>query len=167
MLSRSAKLRLGISYWASAAAIFGIVGWSTVTVVGMQNDLKQAEKDRSALSQQVKDLGGTPVAGPRGSTGRDGRDGDTGPTGATGASGRDGQTGAAGSNGTDGKDGSDGKPGADGKPGTDGRDGVDGAQGPQGEKGDPGPTCPEGYEPDYTTYMFKQVIICTKSETIR
>lgn len=168
MLSRSAKLKLGITYWASATAVFGIVGWTTFTVVGLRNDLDQAEKDRTALSQQVKDLGGTPVAGPRGvagqrgSDGRDGRDGDPGTAGENGTDGTDGSNGEAGRNGTDGKDGVDGIDGRDGAPGADGKDGADGSTGPQGEQGPPGPSCPDGYELRDAKYNFTPILVCMK-----
>lgn len=175
MLSRSEKLRTGLTYWVSAASVFGIISWSTLTVVDMKNDLSRAEKDRAALSQQVKDLGGTPVAGPRGSTGtpgRDGRNGDPGATGSPGRDGTDGTTGAAGAPGSDGKAGSDGADGAAGLPGRDGRDGADGAVGPKGDQGEqgiqgpPGPTCPDGYTPTHTPINLRDAIVCLKTETL-
>jgi hypothetical protein len=175
MLSRSEKLKLGLTYWVGAASVFGIIGWSTLTVVDMKNDLGKAEKDRAALAQQVKDLGGTPVAGPRGTTGtagRDGRDGDPGTSGKDGANGTNGAPGTTGTNGAHGKDGVNG---AAGTPGTDGRDGRDGAVGPQGPKGDqgeqgvpgtPGPLCPEGYGPDDVQWVGKTIIVCVKNESL-
>lgn len=165
MLSRGAKLRFGVTYWTGAFVVFGVVGWSTMTVVGMQNDLDQAQKDRAALVKQVKDLGGTPVAGPRGNAGaagHDGRDGDPGPSGQDGAAGPKGDTGAAG---VDGADGKDGDTGPKGEPGADGRDGVDGAPGPQGPKGDPGeagPLCPTGYAQTPAVVNEKNVIVCAQ-----
>ena len=178
MLSRGAKLKLGLTYWASAVTLFGVVSWSTLTVVGMKQDLGRAEKDRAALAQQVKNMGGTPVAGPRGNAGVPGRNGRTGDTGATGPRGTDGVNGAPGSSGSNGAKGSDGKAGRDGVAGAAGRDGVDGRDGAQGPKGDPGdqgpvgpvgpagPQCPEGYAPDQTWFGAQQVSICTKSQTL-
>lgn len=172
MLSRSEKLRTGLTYWVSAAAVFGIIGWSTLTVVDMRNDLSKAERDRAALSQQVKDLGGTPVAGPRGSTGTPGRDGRNGNPGTAGAAGRDGADGSSGTPGTAGADGKDGSDGADGKAGTDGAPGRDGAVGPKGDQGEqgiqgpPGPECPEGYTPTHVPIDFRDAIVCLKTETL-
>jgi hypothetical protein len=171
MQSRNAKLKFGITYWVSATAVFGIIGWTTVAVVDLQKDLSQVRKDRAALAQQVEDLGGTPVAGPRGAAGqrgtdgRDGTDGNPGTPGANGSNGANGSPGKAGSDGTDGVPGADG---SDGKDGADGRDGVDGVQGPvgpQGEKGDqgePGPTCPEGYELRTVKYSFTPMLACVE-----
>ncbi|WP_258904877.1 collagen-like protein [Actinokineospora sp. UTMC 2448] len=93
------------------------------------------------LANQVRDLGGIPVAqpvvgaqGPAGEQGPQGLPGEPGPTGPPGKDGRDGTPGR------------DGAPGKDGAPGTDGAPGEPGVAGPQGPAGPPGPACPEGYE---------------------
>lgn len=169
MLSRGEKLKFGIAYWVSASAILGTACWTTLSVVDMKKDLSQAERDRSALVQQVKDLGGTPNVGPRGATGTPGRDGRDGDPGQAGTNGRDGSDGTPGTAGTDGADGTPGANGKDGKDGADGRDGVDGApgpQGPQGPQGEPGPSCPEGYNVTIEYIGLKQAAVCTKAPTL-
>lgn len=113
----------------------------------------------TALSDQVRSLGGEPVvtdeqiAGPAGTAGLPGAPGMAGEDGANGEAGEPGAPGAAGEPGAAGTPGADstvpgpsgaagtagtpGAPGADGAPGQPGKDGLDGAQGPQGPPGEP------------------------------
>ena len=164
---QSARMMKGTAYWSSVVVLFGAFTWGAVAVSDLQEDFDQATRDRDALSDQVRGLGGTPVAGPQGERGTDGRNGlngDAGPVGPqgspgpTGASGRPGSDGDDGQDGTDGQDGADGPQGDTGPVGPAGPQGPTGPQGPQGEQGEQGPegrawrqgspgviTCAEGY----------------------
>lgn len=121
---------------------------------GLADRLDRAERDRTALAQQVRDLGGTPVAGPKGSdgsNGKDGRDGTNGndggpgPVGPSGTPGADGEPGPAGPQGVQGEPGVQGVQGPVGPSGAPGPVGPQGPAGPQGDKGEPAQACPEGY----------------------
>jgi hypothetical protein len=127
------------------------------------DSLDKVNRDRALLAEQVKDLGGTPIAGPKGADGRT----VIGPSGPPGPSGRPGKPaptitpspGPSGPAGPPGSPGPSGAPGADstvpGPPGPAGQDatgapGRDGKDGEDGEKGDPG-------EPPYEwTYVDPQ-----------
>lgn len=109
------------------------------------------EASVSALAQQVRDLGGTPVVAPPGLPGADGvpgvdgRDGRDGSDGRNGVDGKNGTTPPClseppqcrGANGSDGNDGNDGTAGQTGKDGADGAPGQDGAPGEDGADGKP------------------------------
>lgn len=140
-----------------AAAAIGLVLWlggkSRDLEAALRSDGTGLRADVTALRDQVRGLGGTPVVPERGTPGpdglpgadgRDGRDGTNGQNGtdgstppclseppqcrgANGADGSDGQAGKAGQDGVAGKDGADGTNGTNG---VDGRNGVDGQQGP-------------------------------------
>lgn len=134
--------------------------------------LRQAEADNRILSQQVRDLGGTPKVSPRpGPAGSPGVPGSPGNPGTPGRTGRTGQPGAVGPTG---KTGPSGAPGASGAPGVQGPKGDTGPagpkgdtgdQGPRGEEGPPGPTCPDGYHATTTTVVTaggpQDAVICT------
>lgn len=133
------------------------VGWLSVKVVSLSDDLKASNRARDALAAQVQSLGQTPVAGPPGSRGEAGESiiGPPGPPGPTGPPGLPGDDGT----GEPGEDGQNGAPGPSGAPGEPGQDGasVTGPAGPPGPQGEPGPagpkgergtdgqTCPDGY----------------------
>ncbi|MGW2170430.1 collagen-like protein [Streptomyces sp. NPDC001705] len=140
------------------------LAWLAIQVVALTADLQSAQEDRDALARQVEDLGGTPVAGPRGEpgergasvTGPPGARGERGPSGPPGPSGTPGRPGTDGEPGSDGVDGPpgeagvsglDGEPGAEGAPGSAGEAGAAGPAGPAGpagSQGEPGPAGPQG-----------------------
>jgi hypothetical protein len=162
---------------AAAVALGAAFAWILLTIQGMNNDLRAKDTDIAALAQQVKGLGGTPVAGPSGSPGKAGTAGargPRGPRGATGASGKPAPTitpspGPSGASGAPGKNGADstvpgpsGSPGADstvpgppGPPGPAGQDGSDGVDGKDGSDGKP----PASWRFTYfgTTYTCRPV----------
>lgn len=109
-------------------------------VQGLSHDLQSALDDRAALAQQVRELGGKPVAGPPGPSGKS----VTGPRGEPGPSGPPGPVGPSGSSGKPGKNGASGSPGVSGLPGAIGATGPAGAAGQQGAQGDQGPVGPQG-----------------------
>lgn len=140
-----------------AVAVGALLAWLIVFVQGLARDLDTANKARDQLAAQVKQMGGTPVAGPPGSRGEPGPAGAglTGPQGPAGLPGPSGPPGPTGSPGVTGKGGTPGAsvtgaPGTDGAAGVDGAAGTDGASGPagpvgpQGPAGDPGPAGPQG-----------------------
>jgi hypothetical protein len=136
--------------------------------------LEQSRADNAALANQVRSLGGQPVAegkpgqpgnqgpmgpqGPRGFQGPPGAQGKQGPIGITGRSpacllepsrcvgpkGATGETGAQGSKGDTGPEGAQGDTGPAGTDGKDGATGLKGDQGIQGERGATGDTGPQG-----------------------
>lgn len=143
--------------WTAGAAILLAAGALAAVVTGfliMSRELESAHRDVALLTQQVENMGGTPVAGPQGETGAAGLigpPGATGPTGPPGPSGKPaptitpspgpagppgptGPVGPMGPAGVDstipgptgpaGQDGADGAPGQDGSDGTDGKDGA-------------------------------------------
>jgi hypothetical protein len=143
---------LALALFVGAAAFF----WS---------QLEQTKQDNAALANQVRSLGGQPVAegkpgdkGPPGPQGPQGVPGLTGPQGPPGAPGKPGPIGitgqsprclleptrcvgpkgSSGSPGTDGKDGTAGKTGPQGPPGVDGKDGTNGVNGQDGAPGKDG-----------------------------
>lgn len=144
---------------AAAVMLGAAFAWIVLSIQGMTHDLREKDSDIAALSQQVRDLGGKPVAGPRGEPGES----VVGPRGLPGEKGEPGEPGPSGSPGKSGKDGVDGSDGAAGEPGAVGATGPAGPAGPQGEpgpagpQGEPGPagadgadgrdgqTCPDGY----------------------
>lgn len=118
------------------------VAWIVLSIQSMNHDLQQKDTAIAALSQQVRDLGGKPVAGPPGSRGEPGASvtGPPGPQGKQGEKGDRGEPGKAaptitpspGPTGPSGPAGATvtGPPGA---PGQDGKDGVDGQDGAPGQ----------------------------------
>jgi Collagen triple helix repeat (20 copies) len=143
-----------------AAFAFLLILWQA-----QANDLRVEREYNRALAQQVRDLGGKPVAGPPGSQGLPGES-VTGPSGLPGKQGEPGASGEpapapspgpSGASGRDGVDGSPGAPGAvgptgpvgsqgeQGVPGAAGQDGQDGADGRDGVDGKDGQSCPDGY----------------------
>lgn len=132
------------------------------------NELEQTRTDNAALANQVRSLGGQPVAdgkpgdrgpvgptgdrGPQGPQGPPGIQGKQGPIGITGQSPRClleptrcvGPKGATGNQGTAGDQGPQGEPGPAGKAGDQGPAGPQGDTGPAGAKGDQGIQGPAG-----------------------
>lgn len=101
----------------------------------------------TALQDQVRSLGGTPVVSPEqiaGPAGVAGERGATGAAGPQGPAGPAGPSGAPGSPGPTGGPGTPGQPGAPGSAGVDGQDGAPGEAGPAGPQGEPGPAGPAG-----------------------
>lgn len=150
-------------------AVFGAlllgaaVAWILLSIQAMNRDLKEKDSAIAALSQQVRDLGGKPVSGPRGEpgpavtgpAGPQGKTGPTGPPGPSGAPGKNGKNGAAGATGEPGAVGATGPAGAAGPPGPQGATGPQGERGepgPQGVQGEPGPACPGGYHLEAPAY---------------
>lgn len=138
----------------AAAAIALAAGALAAVVTGflvMSRELDSAHRDVRLLTQQVENMGGTPVAGPSGEAGAAGLIGPSGPAGPPGASGQPGKdaptvtpspgpTGPAGAVGPSGVPGADstvpgptGPAGADGASGAPGKDGTDGTDGSNGE----------------------------------
>ncbi|MFJ9101277.1 collagen-like protein [Streptomyces sp. NPDC102405] len=153
----------------AAIAVGTAFAWIVLSIQGMAHDLHDKDTDIAALSQQVRDLGGKPVAGPPGAAGKSivgprgpkGEKGDQGAPGSPGASGSPGATGKDGADGTNGQAGEPGSVGVTGPAGPAGPAGPQGEPGPagaQGEKGDTGeqgpagPTCPDGYSLQTPTY---------------
>jgi hypothetical protein len=136
----------------SAATVIwaGVVIWHRVSAETERGDrlaqsLRASEVGVQRLSDQVKQLGGTPapvpspvtIAGRDGLsiTGPQGPKGDTGAQGFPGVQGGMGLKGPAGPMGPDGPQGEagqDGPPGAPGRDGTNGKDGADGRDGKDG-----------------------------------
>lgn len=115
-------------------------------VQALTHDLREEREYNRALAQQVRELGGKPVAGPPGEPGQS-VVGPSGPPGLPGQDGVDGEPGPSGSPGEGGKDGSDGVNGSDGaagEPGAVGASGAAGPAGPPGPQGEPGPAGPQG-----------------------
>lgn len=151
------RWRRGDVLAAVGALLLGAaVAWILLSIHAMNQDLESKDSAIAALSQQVRDLGGRPVGGPRGEpgpavTGPPGAQGATGPagpagpSGAPGKNGKDGATGATGAPGTVGAAGPVGPPGPQGEQGVAGPAGPQGERGAQGEQGPPGPSCPDGY----------------------
>lgn len=137
------RWRRGDVFAVAAALLLGSAfAWIVLSIQGMTNDLRQKDTDIAALSQQVRDLGGKPVAGPRGATGKS----VVGPRGPRGEPGSPGPSGSPGASGSPGKAGATGSPGASGSPGPVGPTGPTGPAGPQGEQGPTGPTGPAGQD---------------------
>jgi hypothetical protein len=130
--------RSAIIWWTALVAVAAFVAYGIVYVRGAVSDRARDAQRIELLSQQVRDLGGTPVVGPKGDPGTEGQ------RGADGSPGRDGQAGRDGDDGTPGKDGDTGPSGTPGVDGNDGVKGADGAEGPAGDTGPVGPTGPEG-----------------------
>lgn len=138
-----------------AVALGAVLAWIVLTVSGLTRDLRAETARGDALAQQVRGLGGTPVAGPSGSpgepgesvTGPKGEKGERGEPGSPGESGSPGKTGATGASGAPGAMGPSGLPGPVGPTGPAGPQGVQGEQGamgPQGERGEKGDTGAQG-----------------------
>lgn len=171
-------------WWAIVTVLAVAIALGIRYVGDFSSELDDARADRDALATQVRQLGGTPVAGTpgkdgaQGLPGRDGAngvDGSPGPSGAPGATGKTGATGAPGAAGKTGAVGTDGKDGAQGTPGDVGPTGPPGPTGPAGPQGETGPKgdtgdvvqCPDGYTateiiivPHPGTYM-----VCKKDYT--
>lgn len=154
------RWRRGDVLTVAAALVLGATfAWIILSIQGMAHDLRDKDTDIAALSQQVRDLGGKPVTGPKGEPGKSvtgpqgiqGEPGAVGPSGASGAVGKTGATGAAGAVGAVGATGPAGTAGPQGPQGEAGPAGPQGEQGEQGPKGDTGergpagPSCPDGY----------------------
>ncbi|WP_460071055.1 collagen-like protein [Streptomyces sp. YKOK-I1] len=136
----------GLFLFAGIACLALLALW----VQGLSRDLHTAVEDRDALAAQVRELGGKPVAGPKGEpgtsvTGPPGAQGVPGPTGPSGPSGAPGRDGTDGVSGTPGATGQPGAVGATGPQGERGATGPQGEQGPRGNEGPAGPACPDGY----------------------
>lgn len=172
--------RSAIIWWTALVAVAAFVAYGIVYVRGAVHDRARDAQRIEMLSQQVRDLGGTPVVGPkgdpgtegqRGADGSPGRDGRDGSDGDNGTPGKDGDTGPAGTPGVDGDDGVAGKDGDTGPVGPTGPTGPEGPQGEQGpagdkgekgDKGDVGPSvmCPDGYTPTQTQFLSGTYMLC-------
>jgi hypothetical protein len=133
--------------------------WTQTAVRSLGNELEQTRSDNAALADQVRSLGGQPVAegkpgarGDQGSIGPRGIQGPEGPPGVRGKPGPIGITGQSprcllepskcvgpkGASGSDGKAGADGSQGDTGATGAQGDQGVPGVAGADGADGKPG-----------------------------
>lgn len=127
-----------IRWWLLLVVLAVGIAYAIAYGQNVAERIDTAERDRAALAQQVRDLGGTPVAGPKGDDGTNGRDGRDGKNGSDGSAGPVGPTGAPGERGLP------GSPGPEGQVGPAGPSGATGERGPQGEQGPVGPTGPSG-----------------------
>jgi hypothetical protein len=151
---------------APAAALAVVCSIVLAAIVGggtfFWNELEQSKADNAALAQQVRSLGGKPVAegkqgaagerGPQGFQGIQGPPGIQGPRGPIGITGRSpacllepsrcvgpkGATGSKGSDGNPGENGAQGPQGDTGATGAKGDQGVPGVAGKDGADGAPG-----------------------------
>lgn len=178
--------RVDVGYAMAAAVGLLVLAWIVITIQSMAHDLHAKDSDIAALSQQVRALGGKPVAGPRGEAGKSvvgpqgpkgdpglpgpiGSTGPVGPIGPSGAPGKNGiagsngvgQTGAAGTNGAAGQQGPQGEPGPVGSTGPQGPAGADGKDGVDGKDGRDGQTCPDGYSLQAPAYD-PDALVCRK-----
>lgn len=158
-------------YTIGVAVVVAVLVWVQFSIKSLGNELEQSRSDNAALANQVRSLGGHPVAegkpgdqgppgpqgergeqGPPGIQGPPGMQGPRGPIGVAGQSPRCllepskcvGPKGAAGTDGSDGKDGSQGPAGPKGDTGATGPEGPQGPAGPQGDPGAAGPAGPQG-----------------------
>jgi len=176
-MERSERLRLAVLYWTGFIAVLTALAFVIFIITGLQDDLRDANKARNALVDQVRGLGATPVVGPagkngaKGEPGTNGKDGSNGQPGANGINGKDGsdgtdgKDGAAGSSGKDGANGKDGATGPQGPQGDKGDAGATGPQGPPGEKGNDGQTCPEGYSLGTAILGNRNALVCIQDQT--
>ena len=145
-----------LRWWICLGVLAVALAWGLVQIKDVTDRLDQRDKTIAALSQQVRSMGGTPVAGPKGDAGQDGQTGPPGPTGPAGP---------VGDKGADGKDGKDGDKGEAGPPGPSGPSGPPGPQGPtgpQGDKGEPAEACPVGYTGETVQVAGKDYFMCRR-----
>lgn len=161
-----------------AVAVGILFAWIVLSIQGMAHNLEEKDTTIAALAQQVRELGGKPVAGPRGSQGEPGESvtGPQGQPGATGPSGPPGPPGAAGKDGAVGASGAPGAVGAVGPTGPAGQQGVQGEAGPHGpqgeqgpkgdtgERGPAGPACPDGYSLQAPSWD-PDALVCRRDDT--
>jgi hypothetical protein len=151
---------------AGVAILFGAATLAAV-VTGfliLSQNLSDAHRDNALLAEQVKSMGGTPVAGPKGDTGAAGLVGPSGPPGPSGAPGSPGKaaptiTPSPGPTGPPGPSGVAGEPGADSTvPGPTGPVGPAGqdATGAPGKDGENGQDGQNGSPPSEWTYQDPQ-----------
>ncbi|MFK0288252.1 hypothetical protein ACIQVL_48445 [Streptomyces sp. NPDC090499] len=138
------------------ALMAGVLALVVTTFLILSEQSQQKDRDIDRLAAQVKSLGGTPVAGPRGAAGAAGLVGPTGPAGSTGPSGSSGAPGKPGKDGSDGSPGPAGSPGPSGAPGADstvpGPTGAAGQAGSDGAAGKDGSDGKNGSPPSSWTY---------------
>ena len=137
-----------LRWWACVVVAAIVLAYGASTFQHLSRSLDASRSDTRALADQVRSMGGTPVAGPSGNDGKDGKDGDPGTPGADGKDGTPGATGQPGKAGATGKAGADGKDGADGKAGDVGPTGAPGDVGPAGPAGPPGEKGDKGEQGD-------------------
>ena len=172
---RQQQRRKDLVFAALLLAGLALTALTALWVQGLTHDLRMEREYNRALAQQVRDLGGKPVAGPPGEPGKS-VVGPSGPPGAVGQDGVDGEPGPSGSPGKDGTDGVNGSDGAAGEPGMAGATGVAGPAGPPGPQGEPGPagaqgeqgadgkdgqTCPAGYSLQAPAYD-PDAVVCRR-----
>lgn len=133
---------LFVATTALLLALLWLANWSGQRFDAERSERLESDAKVAALAEQVRDLGGVPVAtatpGPQGESGDRGPQGPQGPPGRTGRDGKDGLPGPVGQRGPQGLPGLIGPPGQNGESGADGTDGQDGADGQQGEQGPKG-----------------------------
>lgn len=137
-------------YVLVALVVLGVVVLGIAFLVlwqrgGEQNDaIRTLTSQGTALQDQVRSLGATPVVTPEQLAGPAGVAGERGATGEPGPAGTPGSDGLPGSPGPAGEPGTAGSPGPAGSDGLNGQNGADGNPGPAGPQGDPGPAGPQG-----------------------
>lgn len=154
-----------VRWWLLVLCLSAAVAYAIVYGQRLSERLDTAERDRAALAQQVRSMGGTPVAGPKGDDGRNGSDGRNGVDGTPGPVGPSGPTGEAGPQGLPGPEGAPGPTGPAGPQGVTGPTGLPGIQGPAGPQGDQGPAaeqCPTGYAGETVTLDDQDYFLCRK-----
>lgn len=140
---RQQQRRKDLVFAVLLLAGLALTALTALWVQGVTHDLRMEREYNRALAQQVRELGGKPVAGPPGEPGAS-VTGPSGPPGVPGRDGVDGEPGASGPPGDDGESGADGSDGVAGEPGAVGAPGVVGPAGPAGPQGDAGPAGPQG-----------------------
>lgn len=145
---------------AALAAFIGFLVWTQTSLRSIGDELQQSKADNAALAEQVRSLGGQPVAeakpGERGDRGPQGIQGPPGPQGPPGITGPQGPIGITGQSPQCllepskcvGPKGAAGVQGPEGPQGDTGPQGETGPQGPAGPQGDPGTTGPAGPQGD-------------------
>ena len=111
---RRGNMNAAVAMVLAAGALAAVVTGFLI----MSRQLDSAHRDVALLTQQVENMGGTPVAGPRGEAGEAGLigpSGSPGPSGAPGKAGKDAPTITP----SPGPRGPSGAPGASGHPGAD------------------------------------------------
>ena len=159
----AARRRGDLRFTLGVVVALVVLAWVVITMQELGHDLKFERDYNRTLAQQVRDLGGKPVAGPRGEAGKSvvGPRGPRGSTGPAGASGHPAPT-LTPSPGTSGASGAPGKPGADstvpGPPGPPGPSstvaGPSGPPGPAGSNGTDGEDGSDGKPPAGWTFTY-------------
>lgn len=178
MVSHARRARRWVGPIVLGLVLLVLTVWVVGRIDALGSRLARAERNATALSDQLRRHGITPVVtagpgapGPAGSPGAPGAPGQPGANGAPGRAGASGTTGDPGPRGPAGSPGPAGPSGAavqgpPGPSGAPGKDGPAGEPGPAGPTGPPGPACPDGWSPQETTVVTgdgpRDSVICVK-----